>query len=119
MEGGMHVMRGPLAMSALVLAQLRDRFAASVMTGAVGDVSRINLDSRCSKHYEAHVSESRLCPTLLDVAVTASIIGEPRGRHPRRCSRVWMFHRRRFNSLFPLSERLAYDGRTETVDGRR
>ena len=66
------------------------------------------------------VSESRLCPTLLDVAVTASIIGELRSGRPRRCSRVGMFHRRRFNSLLPLSGRLAYDGRAwTTVDGRR
>ena len=57
------------------------------------------------------LSESRLCPTLLDVAVTASTIGELRSGHPRRCSRVGRFHCQRFNSLPPLSERLAYNGR--------
>ena len=67
-----------------------------------------------------YVSESRLCPTLLDVAVTGSIVGKPQSVHPRRCSHVWVFHRRRFNSLLPLSERLAYDGRAWTlVDSRR
>ena len=53
--------------------------------------------------YSPHrpMSESRLCPTLLDVAVTASTIGELQSGHPRRCSRVGMFHRQRFNSLLP------------------
>ena len=32
--------------------------------------------------YGGSVSESRLCLTLLDVAVTASIIGEPQSGHP-------------------------------------
>ena len=71
-------------------------------------------------NYIGTLSESRLCPTLLNVAVTASIIDKPQSGHPRRCSRVWVFHRRCFNSLLPLPEQLVYDGRAWTlVDGRR
>ena len=68
----------------------------------------------------ATLSEMRLCPTLLNVAVTASIISELQSGHPQHCSRVWVFHRLHFNSLLPLLERHAYDGRAwTTVDGRR
>ena len=60
-------------------------------------------------------------PTLLNVAVTASLIGAPRSGNARRSSRVLVFHCRRFNSLsYLLSERLAYNGRAWTrVDERR
>ena len=70
----------------------------------------VRVETLCQKR---GVSESRLCPILLDVAVTTSTIGELQSGHPRRCSRVWMFHRQRFN--WRQRRRQVWLGRVSTL----